>query len=123
MRRRNASEITPEKSLTTSAVASAMPSTTPITSIDAPITVAMYSGSSACTSSDDRSMQRLTSPSTHTPRGIAPRRAPAVTAPSYGSVSATRTVPARSWRATSSMRAPVGPRTTHSIFIRSSVTW
>src|SRR5438067_2701098 len=60
-----------------SARASATPSTMPMTNVLAPRPTAMYSGSSEWTSSDDRSMQRLTMPSAHTPRGIAarPRRA------------------------------------------------
>ncbi len=54
----------------------------PITNTEAPSAVAMYSGSSAWISSDERSMHMLTRPSTHTPRGTAasPRRAVACSA-------------------------------------------
>ncbi len=47
LRRRKKSDSTPENTLTIIAVASAMPSTIPIVSVEAPSPIAMYSGSSA----------------------------------------------------------------------------
>ena len=110
--RRNRSDSTPEKTLTISAVASAMPSMMPIASVLAPSPTAMYSGSSEWMSSDERSMHRLTTPSTQTPRGIARQAArrcsssgatfDAACRDRQPSVTLARTTPAFSCRATSS---------------------
>ncbi len=63
-----------------SAVDSAMPSTTPTTSAEAPSPVTMNTGSRLWTSSEETSMSRLTKPSTQTPAGmrVAPVAAEAV---------------------------------------------
>src|SRR5262249_32173186 len=62
--------IAPEKTLTIRAVASARPSITPTVSVLAPSVLTKNTGSRLCTISDERSMLRLTKPSTQTVRGM-----------------------------------------------------
>src|SRR2546430_4752046 len=62
--------IAPEKILTIRAVASARPSITPTVSALAPSMLTKNTGSRLCTISDERSMPRLTKPSTQTVRGM-----------------------------------------------------
>ncbi|MCY1411008.1 hypothetical protein D9M71_263880 [compost metagenome] len=60
----------PENTLTISAVASARPSISPTASMLAPRLPTRNSGNRLCTSSEDRSMNRLTKPSAQTVRGM-----------------------------------------------------
>src|SRR3954471_10410744 len=71
------SDSQPEKILEMEAVASAMPSIAPTVATLAPSVAVRKSGSRAWIVSDDRSMNRLTTPSAHTVRGIF-ARSPAI---------------------------------------------
>ena len=64
----------PEKTFTTSAVASATPSIMPTASALAPNPTVRYSGSRLWIISDETSISRLTKPRIHTPRGMGGRR-------------------------------------------------
>src|SRR5579863_4739220 len=70
------SETQPENSLVIDAVASPTPSIRPTISVLAPSTVVRNTGSRPWIISEEMSMNRLTKPSAHTPRGMARSPAP-----------------------------------------------
>ena len=123
LRLRDQSDSAPEKSLHDQRQRLGDAPTTPMTSALAPSTVAMYSGSSACTSSDDMSIaQADAAQHPHAARnaGDAPLNGP-ITLPAASTVDAhdARSLVTRDELTTS----PRLPCTTHSTFMRSSVTW
>ncbi|OIQ64422.1 hypothetical protein GALL_540260 [mine drainage metagenome] len=71
LRRPNQSLSAPENTLVIAAVASAIPSMTPTSSVLAPIPTTRYTGKSEWIISDDRSISSDTKPSAHTPAGKA----------------------------------------------------